>query len=120
MAATSLPEGPAARSADAAAARLDVHGLGVVIAGDWPEVVEDVIGDFAWFRAPATSRPGDVEVSVHRRRPDFDRFGALPAAFVTPRNVVYRDGDTSVVDYFGRAVSVVDRRRGTARIEGED
>jgi hypothetical protein len=98
---------------------LDVHGLTVEIGGEWPEVVEDLGRDFAWFRAPSSREP-DVTVTVRQGPPDFDSLGDLESTFVTPRNVVYQDGDTTVVDYFGRAVSVLDRRRAQIAIEGED
>ncbi|HEX8208062.1 MAG TPA: hypothetical protein VF587_18500 [Solirubrobacteraceae bacterium] len=98
---------------------LDCHGLTVAVTGDWPEVLDNVRLDFAWFaRAPAPAR-ADVTVRVHRRAPDFDRFGAVPAAFVTPRNVVYQLGDRTVIDYFGRALAVRDET-GALTIEGEE
>jgi hypothetical protein len=101
-------------------ADLDVYGLGVTVRGDWPAVVESLRLDFAWFeREPATGGE-DVEVAVERRAPDFDRFGDLPAAFVTPRNVVYQDGGRTIVDYFGRALSVLDRRAGRLEVQGLD
>jgi hypothetical protein len=99
---------------------LDVHGLRARIDGDWPEVVDHLSRDFAWFRRPAESGSPEVLVTVRRRAPDFDAFGPLPAAFVTPRNVVYQSGDTTVVDYFGRAVSVLDRARAHVVVQGED
>lgn len=98
---------------------LDVYGLRARIAGDWPDVVDDLGRDFAWFRNESDTVDCSIEVTVQQRAPDFDSFGALPAAFVTPRNVVYHDGDTTVVDYFGRAVSVLDRRRGRITIQGK-
>ena len=57
---------------------------------------------------------------MERRPPDFDALGPLEASFVTPRNVVYADGHRQVVDYFGKALCVVDRRAGTATIQGEE
>jgi hypothetical protein len=99
--------------------RLDVYGLQARIAGDWPEVVDDLRRDFAWFEDQKGVGDPAVDVTVEQRPPDFDSFGELPAAFVTPRNVVYRDRDTTVVDYFGRAVSVLDRRRSRIVIQGE-
>jgi hypothetical protein len=100
---------------------LDVHGLRVRVDGDWPEVVEDVRLDFVWFERPeGASAAPDVSVEIQRRAPDFDRFGEVPATFVTPRNVVYELGGTTVVDYFGRAVSVLDRDRSQLVVQGED
>ena len=101
-------------------AGLAVHGLRARIEG-WPEVVESLRLDFAWFAGPAPAGPVAAEVRVERGAPDFDAFGALDASFVTPRNVVYQDGGRTIVDYFGRAVSVLDRGP-VARltVQGED
>ena len=64
---------------------------------------------------------GAERVIVERRPPDFDALRrARRGSFVTPRNVVYTDGDRQVVDYFGKALCVVDRRAGTATVQGED
>src|SRR3954469_5311048 len=97
---------------------LEVHGLRVRVAGDWPEVVDDLRLDFVWFEQP-DSGTAHVTVEVERRAPDFDRFGEVPATFVTPRNVVYELGGTTVVDYFGRAVSVLDRDSSRLTVQGE-
>jgi hypothetical protein len=97
---------------------LDIYGLRVRIDGDWPAVLESLRLDFAWFeRAPATSP--EVRVRVAHRPPDFDALGNLRASFITPRNVVYQDGRRTVIDYFGRAVSVLDRGAEYLVIEGE-
>jgi len=61
-----------------------------------------------------------VEVTVEHRAPDFDALGAGVASFVTPRNVVYQDGARTIVDYFGRAVTVLDRATGRVVVQGED
>jgi hypothetical protein len=98
---------------------LDVHGLAVSAGGDWPEVVEEIGLDFAWFRR-APAGPPAVRVTVRRAPPDYDALGELRSSFVTPRNVVYQDGEKTVVDYFGRAVSVLDRRRAHLLVQGED
>ena len=98
---------------------LQVYGLDLRIEGEWPDVVDSVAKDFAWFSTEAAGS-GAERVVVERRAPDFDALGALDAAFVTPRNVVYTDGHRQVVDYFGKALCVVDRRAGTATVQGED
>ncbi len=95
------------------------YGLSVSVSGDWEEVVEGLELDFQWFAAARQTDP-DVRVVIERRAPDFDRFGEIPAAFVTPRNVVYQDGPRTIVDYFGRAVSILDRTSGAIVVQGED
>ncbi len=100
---------------------LDVHGLRARVVGDWPEVIENVGLDFAWFERPDDgSSPVDVLVEIQHRAPDFDRFGEVAASFVTPRNVVYEADGLTVVDYFGKAVSVLDRDRTSLVVQGEN
>jgi hypothetical protein len=99
---------------------LNVYGLRASVGGDWPEVVNDLGRDFAWFDESSSLGEATIEVTVERRAPDFDALGDLHAAFVTPRNVVYQDGETTVVDYFGRAISILDRRRSHLLVQGED
>lgn len=101
--------------------RLEAYGLGITVAGDWPEVVEQVRLDFAWFERPGPGEGSpEVEITIERRPPDFDALGDSVASFVTPRNVVYQDGTRTIVDYFGRAVSILDRRTGRLVVQGED
>jgi hypothetical protein len=99
---------------------LDFHGLRVLVEGDWPEVVEALRLDFAWFAVPARATDPDVKVEISRRAPRFEQFGDLIASFITPRNVVYQANGRTIVDYFGRAVSVFDREKSHLAIEGED
>ena len=111
---------------------LSVYGLDVAVEGDWPEVIEQVGRDFAWFGSTGPGNPaGDrrpssrraspaVRIEIQRRPPDYARYQDLGQSFVTPRNVVYSDGDHSAIDYFGIALSAYDRRRGALLIQGED
>jgi hypothetical protein len=99
-------------------AALDVHGLRVRLVGDWPEVLESVRLDFAWFERPPAAE-ADVEVVVERRPPDFDAFGDVAASFVTPRNVVYQQDGRTIIDYFGRALSILDRAAGRFTVQGD-
>jgi hypothetical protein len=95
----------------------DVHGLRILVEGDWPEVIESVRLDFAWFEDPSVTAP-HIRVEVVREEPRFDEFGDVVASFVTPRNVVYQDGPRTIIDYFGRAVSVFDRAESRLEIRG--
>jgi hypothetical protein len=99
--------------------QLDVYGLRIDVDGDWPEVIGDLAREFWWFRDAAGPREASIRLAVTRRAPDFDRFGGLESAFVTPRNVVYQGPGATVVDYFGRAALSVDRAGGGALVEGE-
>jgi hypothetical protein len=98
---------------------LNFHGLRISIAGDWPEVIDDLGADFAWFTAREDGPP-DVVIEVQRTAPDFTIAGDVEASFVTPRNVVYEDAGRALIDYFGRALSVYERSQGRLLVQGED
>ncbi|MGH2994344.1 MAG: hypothetical protein ACRDL1_12530 [Solirubrobacterales bacterium] len=101
---------------------MDIHGFRVTVHG-WPEVVEQARLDFAWFCGPdAGSRGGanDVEVIAEDADPDYARFDPVAASFVTPRNVVHQHGPLTVIDYFGKALSVFDRGAGRLVVQGRD
>jgi hypothetical protein len=98
---------------------LDVHGLWVRAAGDWPEVLGSLALDFAWFERPLGAGTATT-LRIERRAPDWDAHAAARPAFVTPRNLVLADGERTLVDYFGRALSVYDRGAGHVTIQGED
>ncbi len=92
-----------------------IYGLDVRVTGDWPEVVEALRRDFTWF--PRGSGDADVNVRVRRRPPELTRFGALEARDITWKSTEYREGDTTIIDYLGQAVSV-DDGAGTFTIDG--
>ncbi|MEA2309807.1 MAG: hypothetical protein QOI65_2093, partial [Thermoleophilaceae bacterium] len=109
------------RAASAVDLELLFYGLPVRVRGDWPEVLDELRLDFWWFVRSSEAPAGDaVEIVVERRAPDFDAYGAVTASFVTPRNVVYQQPDRTLVDYFGRALSVVERDRDRALVQGLD
>ena len=99
---------------------LDVHGLRVRAGGDWPEVLRSLALDFAWFERAAGAGAADATLTVQRRAPDWDAHASARPAFVTPRNLVLADGERTLIDYFGRALSVYDRATREVTIQGED
>ena len=99
--------------------QLDVYGLRLEVGGDWPEVIDEVRRDFAWFGV-TDGGTGQVEVRVERRAPDYGPFADLEASFITPRNVVYSSNGRSAIDYNGNALSVFDRPARSLLVQGED
>jgi hypothetical protein len=98
---------------------LSVYGLRIRLEG-WPDAIEAARLDFAWFENHEDSDDADLRVTVECREPDFDGFGEIGASFITPRNVVYQDGRRKIVDYFGRAVAVVDPEGHHVLFQGND
>jgi hypothetical protein len=97
--------------------RFDVYGLGLTVLGDWDEVVEALRRDLAWFETESSD--ADVQIELSKGEPDYDAFGDVVASFVTERNVVYHAGGSTIIDYLGRAVSILDGAAG-AHIVGTD
>lgn len=85
----------------------DFHGLTIEVGSTDAGLVDEVRRDFAYFRA-AGGTPR-VRVEMHSSPPPYDDLPSLRPAFLTPRNICYRDGRTTYIDYFGGALAVLDR-----------
>ena len=83
-------------------AHLDVHGLTIECRSESAVLTFALVRPFKYFlRDEAKSR---IQVFVKEEPPPYDLFPSLHASFVTPRNVVYRDGARKIIDYFGKGV----------------
>ena len=102
----------------------DFYGFIVALKSDHDDVVREVTRDFAWFVVPEdrldAGRSPDMSVTIVFEAPAYSKLPAVPASVLTPRNVSFRDGDVSYVDYFGRGLAVVDTKRGTCDVFGTD
>jgi hypothetical protein len=100
----------------------DFYGLVVRLTSDHDEIVREVSRDFAWFIVPPTHPPGKQRMAIDVRfeEPSYKGLPAVPASVMTPRNVSFRDGDVSYVDYFGRALAIVNAKAGTCKVYGAD
>src|SRR5579864_6028614 len=97
---------------------LGFYGLIIEVSSSSAEVVEHVRRDFAYFGADkATSR---IQIEICVAPPPYESLPALPASFLTPRNVVYHHKRTSYIDYFGRGLAVYDREKQRCRVYGTD
>lgn len=94
------------------------YGLRIAVSG-WPEVLEAIGLDFAWFCA-APGAPPSLRIRVEPGTPSFDGLPPTRASFTTTRNVVYQVGQRTVVDYFGRALVVFDRAKRQIEVQGDE
>jgi hypothetical protein len=92
----------------------DFYGYRVTVKCDDDGVLEDVRRDFSHFRSP----PGDESAELEVLSESFPRahLPRIKVTLQTPRNIVYRDGDVSYVDYFGRALMIGQDKEKTYRI----
>lgn len=89
--------------------RFTFHALPVSVTSSSAELIDHLRRDFSCFETPE-GQGGGLEVEALLEPPDYSGLPDIPAAFVTPRNVVYRHGELSYLDYFGRGLAVRDRR----------
>lgn len=102
----------------------DFYGFIVALASERDDVVREVTRDFAWFVVPPGRgerlREPDMRVTISFEAPRYSTLPAVPASVLTPRNISFRDGDVSYVDYFGRGLAIVNTKAGTCDIYGTD
>jgi hypothetical protein len=98
--------------------RFEFYGCGIEVACHNAALLEEVRRDFAYFRRPGGSCRFRIEMRL--QDPPYASLPSLPAAFLTPRNVCYRQGQTMYVDFFGRALAVHDRETGLCVVYSTD
>jgi len=97
---------------------IDIYGLKIKYAADPPGLADDITRPFKYFRAAGDRY--DIVISVEQKAPPYFKFPALESSFSTPRNIVYRDKDSKIIDYFGRGAVIEDACRKNYIIYGTD
>ncbi|MBQ73120.1 MAG: hypothetical protein CMJ67_09490 [Planctomycetaceae bacterium] len=98
----------------------DFHGFRIRMSADDTRHLSDIRTDFSHFQCDEEcDEIPDLGIVFHdfASRPKIPR---LQAVQHTPRNVVYRDGDITYLDYGGRALSVLSDGGRSCRIHSDD
>src|SRR5450755_4169346 len=98
---------------------IDIHGYRVQLQSTCASVIEDLSQDFAFFESTAGESGAHV-VELFLEEPPYEKTPPLRATIYTPRNVSYRDGHKTYVDYSGRALGIHDRSNGNFRMYSKD
>jgi hypothetical protein len=101
---------------------LNFYGVVVHVRCDERETCDRVQSDFGYFQVDARhAREAAPHLVIHsvRQPPDYTVLPSLRASFYSPRNICYRDGHTTYIDYFGNALSVYDRAQGYLTVYSE-
>src|SRR5579884_345061 len=96
----------------------NVYGFEFRIESEATGPREALASDFAFFRAPQTTAPAVIE--IFDRDADYGNVPRSPATIYTPRNVAYRAGQLTYLDYGGRALGIHDRASGGFRLYTPD
>lgn len=96
------------------------YGLGIDVTSDNAELVDQVRRDFVYFHRKSPSTGEAFKIRLRLEPPSFASLPALPAAFLTPRNVCFRDTTRTYIDYFGQALGIFERNAKTYDVSGTD
>lgn len=99
---------------------LNIYGFRALVTCNSPAVLAGVREDFAFFEQDGETNEGIVHVELFEDDPPYDELPQAIATVFTPRNVSYRSGDVTYVDYSGRALGIHDRKRGGFQIFSRD
>lgn len=100
---------------------LDIYGLTIECKTASVDLMPELLRPFVSFISNE-SKPGlhAVRVFIEEADPPYESFPTLPAAFSTPRNIVYQDKNRKIIDYFGKGVVVQSEGDSHYHIYGSD
>ncbi len=98
--------------------RLSFYDFCIEIKSSDTATLEDIKLDFSFFITEKIK--AQVSFEIFAQSPDYKDLPLLKASFYTPRNICYRDGDISFIDYFGKGLTIIDCRANTYKIYSSD
>jgi len=96
----------------------DFYDCTIEVSSPSVALVEEIRRDFSYFCKPAEKKLVRIHLSLSP--PDYKELPSVPASLITPRNVCFRNGDVSYIDYFGNGLAVYDRKEQQCTIYGTD
>ena len=94
------------------------YGVGVYAESNEEAFLQSVEHAFSYFLV-AGERP-IFRIFFERSPPDYDRLPQMVCSMATPRNICFRDGNMTYIDYFGQALNIYDKVANRCRIVTED
>lgn len=98
---------------------LDIYGYQVEIRCASAGILDGLRDDFAFFSTGTFSQNYSV-VEVIEGEPPYHELPPARATVYTPRNVSYRSGNLTLIDYSGRALGIHNRLTGNFRLYSRD
>ncbi len=98
---------------------LDIYGYRVIVRSSIRSVCDNIAEDFAFFRIAEVVSPAQT-IEVFDSDPPYQEADDAKATVYTPRNVSYRSGTKTLIDYSGRALGVHDPANRSFRLYGRD
>jgi hypothetical protein len=98
---------------------LDIYGYRVTVRSEVCSVLDNLAQDFAFFRTEGPFSKSN-EIELFQKQPPYDEAPDAKAVVYTPRNVSYRNGSKTLIDYSGRALGIHDAASGRLRLFSQD
>lgn len=95
------------------------YGFALEVSSPAAHLVEQVRRDFLHFHTTPLEHV-DMRLTLLPEPPRYDDLPPVPATVFTPRNVSFRNGQVTYIDYFGRALSVFNRGAGECTVRATD
>ena len=92
------------------------YGLTIGVGSESEELLEEVRRHFAYFHVPNGEPQVGLELQI--APPPYAGLPAVPASVFTPRNVSFKDGRTTYIDYFGQALAIFNRDKRQCTVYG--
>jgi hypothetical protein len=95
------------------------YGLTLEVSSPDAHLLEQVRRDFLHFHTTPREQV-DMRLRLLPEPPAYDALPSVPATVFTPRNVSFRNGEVTYIDYFGRALSAFNRGAGECTVRATD
>lgn len=99
---------------------IDIHNLKIKCTADSKELEKVVIRPYKYFLSEASNIDFDIEVDVQEIDPPYETLPNLLERFSTPRNIVYKDNDYKIIDYFGKGLIIETNSKTSYKIISKD
>ena len=81
---------------------LDLYGFVIKIQCNPQSLLKEITRPFKFF--VSEEKPPGVTINIEQRDPPYRSFPSIKASFSTPRNIVYKNNNQKIIDYFGKGV----------------
>ncbi len=88
---------------------IDIYGLVIKCHSESQGLALELIRPFKYFIT--NEKSADITIIVEEKNPPYEAFPCIKASFSTPRNIVYKDKDCKIIDYFGKGVVLQDNNK---------
>lgn len=95
------------------------YGVGVTVASSNSDVLADAIHDFSYFLAPELPHI-DFRINYYQEAFDYTKLPLAYSTLATPRNITFIHEKTRYIDYFGKAMNIVNAAQSSCDIYCHD